>query len=157
MDKSVEKSDQLESLAGIGAAVDATVGALLFTILGFTADGRTMIRLYSSQPAAYPVGGRKNMSTDVSPEWAAIFAAGKAPYFGRTKQDVRRIFGDHELIHSLGCGAVINVPVTDNGRLIGALNLLNPEGIYTDADVPTAMDIASRSRTAIRKALLEMT
>lgn len=157
MDKTEREPDQIDSLAGIGATVDATLGALLFTILGFTDDGCTMIRLYSSQPAAYPVGGRKNMATDISPEWAAHFVEGNTPYFGRTKQDVQRIFGDHELIDSLGCGAVINAPVTDGGSLIGALNLLNPEGIYKDSDVCTAMDIARRSRTAIRTALLETT
>lgn len=157
MDRTPKPSGQLESLAEIGAEVNATVGALLFTILGFADDGRTMVRLYSSTPAAYPVGGRKDMAKDVSPAWAAIFVGGHTPYFGRTKQDVRQIFGDHELIDSLGCGSVINVPVTDEGILIGALNLLNPEGLYADTDVLTAADIAARSQNAIRTALQEMT
>lgn len=157
MDRAPKASGQFESLAEIGAEVDAGVGALLFTILGFTDKGRSMVRLYSSTPAAYPVGGRKDMAKDVSPAWGALFLSGRTPYFGKTKEDVRQIFGDHELIDSLGCGSVINVPVTDDGILIGALNLLNPEGLYADADVLTAADIAARSQNAIRTALQEMT
>ncbi|MHA7199140.1 GAF domain-containing protein [Arthrobacter alkaliphilus] len=144
------------TLNDVQEAVDRQVGFLLFTVLGFIDDGQTMIRLHSSNPPVYPVGGRKNMSVDVSQEWATLFDGGKVPYFGRTKHDVQRVFADHDLINNLGCGAIINAPVLDGGNLIGALNILNAEGIYSEASLVAAQAIAVQSCHAVRAELERM-
>jgi hypothetical protein len=49
--------------------------------------------------------------------------------------DVREVFFDHELIFSLGCASVLNVPVTWRGRVLGTMNLLHEERWYSEAEV----------------------
>ena len=50
------------------------------------------------------------------------------PYLGPDPAAVAAVFEDHDLIASLGCGAVVNVPVIDNGDTLGVLNLLDAAG-----------------------------
>lgn len=143
MADSSSRRESLGSLAGIHRAVQAGLGVKLFTILAFTDGGRTMHRIYSSHPEAYPVGGRKDVTADVAAEWIARCVTEQAPFFGRTREDVQRIFADSALIESLGCGSIINAPVVRDGVTIGALNILDAEGAYSDGDIEKAMEIAS--------------
>jgi hypothetical protein len=136
-------------LAAVEAAVEQEVGFKLFTILVFRNDGREMERIHSSHPAEYPVGGRKDVAQDVSTDWLEVNLVQKAPFFGRTKADVERIFKDADLIASLGCGSIINAPVIHGGKTIAALNVLDAEGAYTDLDVEKVLDIARRSTEII--------
>lgn len=141
------------TLPDIGAEVERDPGAKLFTILGFIDEGRTMCRLYSSRPHEYPVGGRKDVDQDVAAEWIQVAVHEQQPFFGSTVGDVRRIFGDADLITSLGCGSIINAPIIMDGRTIGALNILDAEGAYNDRSVRRATEIAERSVEAVREAL----
>ena len=43
-----------------------------------------------------------------------------------TKEDLAKIFFDHELIWSLGCGSVINLPIVIGGQVVGTLNASMP-------------------------------
>jgi len=45
------------------------------------------------------------------------------------------VFFDHELIASLGCGSILNLPVATGGRILGTLNVLHEEHWYDDGDV----------------------
>ncbi|WP_207211797.1 GAF domain-containing protein [Promicromonospora panici] len=149
-------SSDLSSLVEIHRAVLAETGARLFTILAFTDGGRTMHRIYSSHPHEYPVGGRKDVTRDVAADWLARCVDEQAPYFGRTRDDVRRIFADSALIESLGCGSIINAPVVRDGLTIGALNILDAEGAYGDDDVEKALAVASRSADVVAATINEM-
>jgi len=53
------------------------------------------------------------------------------------------VFFDHELILSLGCESVLNVPVAWDGRVLGTINLLHEAGWYDEADVPVALAFAA--------------
>lgn len=149
-------SFDLRSLAEIHRAVQAETGAKLFTVLAFTDGGRTMHRIYSSRPQEYPVGGRKDVARDVAADWLARCVSEQAPYFGRTRDDVRRVFADSALIESLGCGSIINAPVVRDGVTIGALNILDAEGAYGDDDVEKALVIASRAVDVIESTIEQM-
>lgn len=144
------------TLEEVHDAVRNQIGVILFTVLAFTDDGRSMHRIYSSHPAEYPVGGTKNIKSEVAADWVAICVDEQAPYFGRTHHDVERIFTDSDLIESLGCGSIINAPIVLNGVTIGALNILEAEGTYTDAEVDTALQIAHRSAHITEKAIEEI-
>ena len=147
---------QLGTLADVHLAVQAETGARLFTVLAFTDGGRTMHRIYSSHLQEYPVGGRKDVARDVAADWIARCVTDQAPYFGRTRDDVRRIFADSPLIESLGCGSIINAPVVRGGVTIGALNILDAEGAYTDGDVEKAQAIADRAGDVIEQTIKEL-
>ena len=67
---------------------------------------------------------------------------GRQPYLGRTVEDIKWAFFDHELIVSLGCGAVINIPVEWDGRMLGTMNLLDAEGAYSDWQIDPLLPFA---------------
>jgi hypothetical protein len=152
----VPDSPALGTLAEIHRAVQTETGVRLFTVLAFTDGGRTMHRIYSSHPHEYPVGGRKDVTRDVAADWIARCVTEQAPYFGRTSDDVRRVFADSALIESLGCGSIINAPVVRDGLTIGALNILDAEGAYGDDDVEKALAIASRAVDAVEATITEL-
>ena len=107
-------------------------GHILFTILVHHPGLRQSERFYSNRPAQYPVGGRKPV-TD-SPWMQQVIGRGEA-YIGHTREDIRNVFYDHELIGSLGCESVLNLPVRWRGQSVGTLNLLHRAGFYTQDDV----------------------
>ena len=116
----------------LDAALATAPGHILFTILVHHPGLRQSERFYSNKPAEYPVGGRKPV-TD-SPWMQQVIGAGQ-PYIGRTREDIREVFYDHELIWSLGCESVLNLPVRWRGQTMGTLNLLHRAGFYDKAQV----------------------
>lgn len=121
--------------AALDAAMGQAIGHMLFTILAIHPGAEESQRVYSNMPAAYPLGGRKPIAR--TPWFRSVLDEG-VPYLGRTYEDIRAVFFDHELIRSLGCESVLNVPVRWNGRSLGTLNLLHRAGWYDEADIPAA-------------------
>ncbi|ARP81702.1 hypothetical protein CAL12_13355 [Bordetella genomosp. 8] len=124
---------------GIDQALGELVGHKLFTILYTSPDAQQVIRLYSNQPDAYPVSGAKKMGPT---PWGDLVITRGQPYIGNTEEDIKWAFFDHELIKSLGCDSVLNVPVVIEGRTLGTLNLLHQAGWYEDRHVPIATPFA---------------
>jgi hypothetical protein len=56
---------------------------------------------------------------------------------------VREAFADHELIASLGVGAIMNVPLAWRGRRLGTMNISHEAGWFTDADAHAGRLIAA--------------
>jgi len=131
-------------------AMGAVIGHKLFTVLLHHPGARESERRYTNQPAAYPVGGRKPVTA--SP-WTERLFVERRPYIGKDAQDIRKVFFDHELILSLGCASVLNVPVVWDGRTLGTINLLHEAGFYDEGDVPVGQTFAALAAPA----LLELT
>lgn len=140
------------TLQDVEQAVKEEVGFKLFTILAFRDQGRQMERLHSSHPREYPVGGRKDVSRDVAPDWLDACLVSQTPFFGPARADVERIFKDADLITGLGCGSIINAPVLRANTTVAVLNVLDAEGAYTDQDVDKVLDIARRYTATILEA-----
>lgn len=120
----------------LSRAAQALVGHRLCTAMILDLDAGEAgeaARTWSNQPEAYPVGGRKPLGRMTG--WGRHVIEGRQPWLGRTAQDIRWAFFDHELIVSLGCGAAINVPVLYDGRILGTLNILDAEHAYDEAAV----------------------
>ena len=126
--------------AALDQAMAATLGHRLFTVLRYHPDAQESERLYTSQGAAYPIGGRKAVRP--TPSTACVFGE-RRPYIGRTAADIRASFPDAELIFSLGCESVLNLPVVFDGRVLGTVNLLHGAGWYGEADVPLGLLFAA--------------
>ena len=121
------------------AALGAMIGAKLFTILKVLPDGSTE-RMYTSDPAAYPLSGRKPRNET---PWYENVILARRHYLGPTKAHVREVFFDHELIFSLGCGSVINILVLYDDRVLGTVNMLHEEHWYRPEDLMRAEPIAA--------------
>jgi hypothetical protein len=117
----------------------STLGWRLFTILRYLEADAAVERLYSSDPAAYPVGGRKPLDKITASHGA--MEAGE-PFLAATKQEVRQAFFDHELIFSLGISAILNLPIRHAGRRLGTVNVCGEEGMYGPAEVTSGQILA---------------
>lgn len=137
-----------QALAEVESFVRRTVGVRLFTVLAWDDERGALHRVYTNDAVAYPLSGEKVMPGDAP--WIVEVVVGQQTYLGRDPEAVAKVFSDHELIASLGCGAVINVPVVDDGRTLGVLNLLDAEGAYDDASVAAALPLAGRCIPALR-------
>lgn len=105
-----------------------TVGVRLFTVMTLDMEAMLARRAYTSHPAEYPTSGTKPIERN---PWFAQVADRREPFVANRLADIAQVFPDHALIGSLGCGAVINLPVVEQGRVTGTINLLDAEGRYT--------------------------
>jgi hypothetical protein len=134
--------------APVEAAAREDPGVRLFTVLGWDDTRGALHRLHTSHPTEYPAGGKKRFSRQ-SP-WVRRLVIDQQPYLGRDAAAVAEVFGDHELIASLGCGAVINIPVVDGDRTLGVVNLLDAEGAYDEASMVAAAPLAALALEPLR-------
>ena len=134
--------------AAIERATAALIGHRLFTVMRYHADTAESERVWSNQPSAYPVRGRKPV---VDSAWTRRIFAERRPYIGRDAADIRAVFPDHELIASLGCASVLNLPVVWAGQVLGTINLLHEMGWYREAQVPLGLICAALAVPALRE------
>jgi GAF domain-containing protein len=135
-------------LEELESRVRKELGVRLFTVLAWVPERRALRRVHTSHPAEYPVGGEKTV--EVAQGWLATCIEGRQPFFGPDRAAVREVFADHELIESLGCGSIINVPVVDEGKVVGVLNILDSEGAYDEGSVTVAESLAPLAAPALR-------
>lgn len=110
----------------VGATLKRSIGHTLFTVSYALPGGREVERIYTSLPAEYPVGGRKPVHQT---DWNTIMASGRC-FVASTPAGFGPHFEDLDAIVALGFGAVVNIPVIHQGRMLGSLNLLDREGAY---------------------------
>ncbi len=126
-------------------------GVILFTVLQWIPERSSLRRLFTSHPAEYPVGGEKTV--EISPGWLGTVIEDKKPFLAADLDALREVFADSELIQRLGCGAVINVPVLDDGgNVAGVLALLDAEGSYTQQSVEAAVAVVKTNLTDLIEA-----
>jgi len=128
-----------EAWGEIHERIEREVGVILFTVLVFTRGGTRMERIYSSHPAEYPVGGWKDVATEVSPAWIAATRDAAGTFLAASPAELESIFADSALIASLGVGSILNVPLRrPDGSNWGTVSLCGAEGTYTPERVALA-------------------
>jgi GAF domain len=125
------------------AAIDALALRLfdhrLFTVTRSIMETHEVERVYSSNPSAYPVGGRKQKQNT---PWGEQVLDGGRILICHNAADIRHVFADHALILSLGITAMINVPVLFAGRSVATMNMSHAEDRFGEADCPTMAILA---------------
>ncbi len=134
------------SFAALEAALGAAIGHRLFTVLRHDATEGWNSRVYSNQPAAYPVGGRKPVEDH---PWLDLMLRQGLPWVASDYAGVQWAFFDHALIRSLGCEAALTLPVRWQGRTLGVLSLLHEAGWYGEDDKATGMLFAALAVPAL--------
>ena len=119
----------LEELSG------AVVGHKLFTIMTVDNAAGLARRAYTSHPRDYPVSGTKPIHRD---QWFDIVHGERQSFVANTIAEIAGVFPDFELIASLGCGSVMNLPVVLQGELVATVNMLDEEHHYTPERVAAA-------------------
>ena len=128
-----EPGQPATTFKAVEAAASKAIGQKLFTLL--FVDGDEVARIYSSDPQAYPVSGRKKMGPT---PWGDVVLRDRKALLLPDRAAIKWAFFDHELIYSLGLGACINIPAQYDGKVVGTINLLAPEGALTQAHLETA-------------------
>lgn len=129
------------AFAAVAEAANTLIGHRLFTVMAFDADAMRVQRLYSSNPRAYPPGGRKDKRDT---PWGRLVLEQGRPFIGWGADEIRANFDDHHVILGLGLDAVLNVPVRVCGRTIGTMNLLRQGEHYETADLEWGFFLAGQ-------------
>jgi GAF domain-containing protein len=106
----------------------ACVGVKLFTLMTFDRNSGLASRCYSNMPDAYPTSGTKTVDSD---RWSMQVLDGRRNFVANDIRAIADVFDDHELIRSLGCESVLNVPIVVGGDVLGTINMLHEAGFYT--------------------------
>ena len=123
----------------------ATVPAKLFTVMQIDNVREVAGRVFTSDPVAYPVSGTKPFRYG---DWFDQVHKRKEPFVANTLADIAKVFPDHELIGSLGCGSVVNLAIEIGGKVVGTVNMLDAEQAYDPATVTQAMHLRLPAKAA---------
>lgn len=104
------------------------IGVKLFTLMTFDARSRGAQRIFSNMPDAYPELGTKPVNQTW---WSDHVLDGHKTFVANDIGAIAEVFPDYELIASLGCQSVINVPIIISGAVSGTINCLDETGHYT--------------------------
>lgn len=124
----------------------AQVGGRIFTILALDPAQALAWRAYTSHPVEYPVTGMKPVLKDA---WHARVIERGESFVANSLEEFSALFEDHELIQSLGCEAVVNLPVADGNDVIGVVNVLDRAGHFTASRVAALETLVDRHRAAL--------
>ncbi len=130
----------------------AAVGHKLFTVMTVDMAAGLARRAYTSHPAEYPVSGTKPIHHDA---WFEVVHVERRSFIANTIEDIAKVFPDYELIASLGCGSVWNLPVILKGELVATINMLHEEWHYTPERIAAAEErLALPARLAAAVAMI---
>jgi hypothetical protein len=135
-----QAKDAGAAFAALQTLTEATVGVKLFTYMTVDMTNELARRAYTSDAANYPTSGTKPIHYDA---WFDIVHKQHAYFVANTIEDIAKVFGDHELINSLGCQSVVNMPVILGGELVGTVNMLHETGYYTLERVAQIKEVLS--------------
>lgn len=109
------------------AAAQQHVGVKLFTVMDYVASRNMGRRCYTNNPESYPASGWIALRDN---NWFDRVIRKRQTYVANDIKQIEQDFADADLIESLGCGAILNLPVTQNGKVIATINLLNSAGYF---------------------------
>ncbi|MGH6922395.1 MAG: GAF domain-containing protein [Propylenella sp.] len=133
-----EPGQPMPGFAVLQRIAQRNVGARIFTVMVRDNAANVQRRLHSSHPIEYPVSGFKPQTPG---RWQDQVVGRREAFVANTIEEIAEVFPDHELIKSLGCQSVVNVPIIFDNAVIGTLNLLEAAGHYTSERVAAAMEL----------------
>ena len=110
----------------------------LFSVMAIDFAKDEARRIYTNSPQTYPLSGTKPIPDG---KWADIVIKDKKIFVANDYATLADTFPDHEVIRSLGCEAIINVPIVIGDELQGTLNILGPEDAYPPDSIRFAEEL----------------
>jgi hypothetical protein len=134
------------TLAALQVRFRSVVDARLFTVMVYEQKTGMARRIHTSHPQEYPVSGTKPLSRG---KWSDAIVGGRRCFVANTIEAISEVFPDHELIKSLGCESVVNLPVLFAGEVIGTVNLLDRRDYYLPERVARIESLAPFATVAL--------
>lgn len=128
----------------------AALGTRLFTVTVQDAAKGLARRSYTSHPVEYPVSGTKPLTRD---GWYDHCITGQQTFVANTTPEFAKYFFDHALISSLGLGSCINIPLVDQGEVLGTVNLLAEEHHFTPEKLAAYQALVATHHDALAEAM----
>jgi hypothetical protein len=148
-----ENASAQELFIALEAMVHAEIGAIIFSCSTFDLATGQSRRIHTNQPEIYPVSGLKAITPNA---WTKVVLDSRNTFVANSLAEISEVFPDHAIIHSLGCGSVINMPVFLSGRFLGTVNILNKPNYYGPNRVKKLHDMRAAAMLAFSSFLLEM-
>ena len=104
------------------------IGHRLFTLTVVDHSIKYVERVYSNNTKIYPLLGTKPIPKN---SWTNKVINNKKYFFGESKNQIKKLFFDYKKIFSLECGSIINIPIINDQKILGTLNILHKERFYT--------------------------
>jgi len=139
LDKALDKKVQ-QLCHGIDEIAVALLERELLTINLFHPQQMELERLFSSNPQAYPPGGRKQKK---GTSWGQHVLIEQKIFIGEGTQAIRQSFDDHETIARLGLQSVINIPLSGGSTCLGTLNILMKHPQLRSEHIETAKQLGA--------------
>ncbi|MVO15533.1 GAF domain-containing protein [Parasedimentitalea huanghaiensis] len=114
------------------------VGAKLFTVMTVDLETELAQRPYTNDPVNYPTSGTKPITRN---SWFSVVHERHECFVANSIEEIAEVFPDYELINSLGCQSVVNLPIVIGGTLAATVNVLHEAGYYTEDRVQSAKDL----------------
>ena len=130
--KDIKKENEKTFYKKIDKIVHSLIGHKLITFTVIDEKLKFCERVYSNNNKIYPILGQKKMPKNI---WSTKVLKNKQHFICKSKQEIKKIFFDYEIIFSLGCGSIINLLILFQGKPIGTVNILNKENHYSDKDL----------------------
>jgi GAF domain-containing protein len=122
------------------------LGAGLVTSMRHHAAEQQVERLYSSNTAAYPVGGRK---TKRDTAWGRKVLAEHQVLLSAGDEQLKASFDDHATIIGLGLHSCLNVPLVSEGKCVGTLNISRGQAQWTADEIALARALGLVALSAV--------
>ena len=132
--------------AAIHQVAKRRLDAGLVTAMRHDEAAATVERLYSSDPGAYPVGGRKlkrdsDWSRHVLVEHRVLVSGGD--------DALRQHYTDQATVCGIGIHSCVNVPLVSGGKCLGTLNVLNARASWSEDEVAAARVLGLAALVAV--------
>lgn len=114
------------------SSIIQNLGATLVTVSLWRPATRDLVRVASSLPGVYRVGG---ISSGLGADWIERCVVKQQSYVADDAASMEsEAFEHHDVLAALRLGAAINSVVTSDGVFLGCLNALGPAGAFGDGD-----------------------
>lgn len=140
MEVAASSADPHAAYAAVDDLAQRTIGHRLFTVMRYLPETVEVERLYSSNPSAYPPGGRKPKQ---GTPWGDVVLDRGEVFIAADADGVRAAFSDHALLSQLGISSIMNIPIRFRGQVLGTMNLSHEAGHFTSGMVPPGRILAA--------------
>ncbi|ARO15877.1 hypothetical protein BVG79_p1000075 (plasmid) [Ketogulonicigenium robustum] len=120
------------------ALASALLPARLVTVTMLDRQNMLARRVYTSDAVAYPTTGTKPIIED---DWFRSIDTLRQTHISNDIANEKDDFADYDLILSLGCQAIINLPVALGGKVVATVNILDAKGSYPAEIAPMVEDV----------------
>lgn len=142
-------ADEIDDLHGIATEAAEAVGAQLVTVSLWRPKSADLVRVYSSRPHVYPVGG---ISTDLGGDWLQQCVLDQRSFLADGAGGIHAdAFAHSDGLDSLELAAAVNAVIIEAGEFLGCINFLDAEGAYSEASLSLADEYAPRLVPVLRQ------